>query len=107
MFDTIAFVYPPGPSSGEPICYAPLCQLGLGTGNAAVIDHQSGRSVQFRLKDNGVTLIHGVACVACRSVQFVDGVHFAKLPDGKPVWVRDVRDVFDAAKNIRPGDTAA
>lgn len=93
--DTVPFRYPPAKTSAEKTCYAPLCELGMGTGTAAVIDHRSGRKVHFSTPS--IKIVDGVACVACVSTAFVDGVHMAQLPDGTPVWVRDVRDVFAAA----------
>lgn len=90
------------------VCYAPLVAIGLGTGNAAVIDQRSGRKVTFKI--DRVTLVGDLACVACRilDANSGDGMFLVRLPDGTPAWVFDVRDVFDTNTSLpQHDDTAA
>ena len=111
MTGTLSFRYKPARSSADRICYAALSEMGIGTGHAAVIDQKSGRAVRFMLAT--VTLVHDIACVKCESEMYADGLHLGVLPDGRRVWVRDVRDVMHEAEEQRDyatgatGDTAA
>ena len=109
MTGTLSFRYPPARSSADRVCYAALCEMGIGTGHAAVVDQKSGRAVRFQLAT--VTLVQSIACVKCESIQHVDGLHLGVLPDGRRVWIRDVRDVIHDAEEQRDytttGDTAA
>lgn len=89
------------------VCYAPLCELGLGTGNAAVINQKGGRRVRFKLTRTA-TLIGGrVLCVECESLMVVDGLHRAKLPDGQMIWVKDARETLAQRPDFADDDTAA
>lgn len=107
----LSFYYPPAGTSASPTCLAPLCHVGLGTQTAAVIDQRSGRRVAFRTPTVRVVGPRGLACVECESEMFADGLHLAVLPDGRRVWVRDVRDTLAAADeegdDVTDGGTAA
>lgn len=112
MSRKLSFTFPPARTSGEKVCYAPLAEMGLGTGRGGVIDQESGKLVRFPLRT--IKLIHNVACVDCESVGFMDGLHLGVLPGGQRVWVRDVRDTYGEApgsdinlKLYDSGDSAA
>lgn len=94
----------PAAAPNGSVCYAPLCDIGFGTGNAAVISQKGGYVVRFKL--DRAKLVGRVLCVECESLMLVNGLHRARLPDGQVVWVRDVRDVLDS-RGYSDDDTAA
>lgn len=105
--DQVEFEYPPAVTAGDPFCYAPLTEVGMGTGTGAVRCHHTGKRFAFRA--DSLTLIHGVLCIRCESLGCEGGVHTGRLPTGDLIGVRDPRDVFAAARGLKlyTADTAA
>lgn len=74
----------------------PLCELGLGTGRAAVLDARTGKARWFHLPDGVFTLDGCTACVWLRSDAAEGGLHRVLLPGGGSCWCR-VREEGRAA----------
>jgi hypothetical protein len=107
MIDAIGFRHPAGRPTGETV-YAPVCHMGLGTGDAAVMDERRGRAVYFR--SVSLTIIGVVVCAECLSLEYdADaGLHLVELPGGSRAWVRDVRESERGnGEKGRADDTAA
>jgi hypothetical protein len=65
----------------------PLCELGLGTGTAAVRDARTREVVWFRLAGSAFKLVGVVACVELPCVCSAGHLRLVGLPGGREVWV--------------------
>ena len=88
------------PSVGSAV-YVPCCDVGNGTGTAAVRDLLTGQAVEFR--DARLVLVGTLVCVTARLVEDAGPLIRVEFFDGRRCWTRPLalalRDaVEDAGK---------
>jgi hypothetical protein len=90
----------PSPSVGSAV-YVPCCDIGIGTGTAAVRDLLSGQAVEF--KDARLFLLGTLVCVKARLVEDAGPLIRVEFFDGRRCWTRPlalaIRDGADGAED--------
>ena len=77
------------PKSSPPVgsaVYVPCCEVGNGTGTAAVRDQLTGQAVEFR--DAKLVLVGNLVCVKARLVEDAGPLIRVEFFDGRRCWVR-------------------
>ena len=88
----------PRPRAARRALFVPVCGLGLGTGNAWILDRLTRE--RHLIPAVGLALVDRVACVRLRPTGCRDrrrGLHLVELPGGNHAWVRIAATGPDAA----------